>query len=61
MKAVSEQSPNPETTGASGVGLATVTTDGTVLDTWYPQPKLTDGGTAGTERLSVEEATELAR
>ncbi|RIJ77806.1 2,3,4,5-tetrahydropyridine-2,6-dicarboxylate N-succinyltransferase [Nakamurella silvestris] len=29
-----------ETTGASGTGLATVTTDGTVLDVWYPQPVL---------------------
>jgi 2,3,4,5-tetrahydropyridine-2-carboxylate N-succinyltransferase len=56
---VSEQSPNPETTGASGVGLATVATDGTVLDTWYPHPKLTEGGTPGTERLSAEEVTEL--
>jgi 2,3,4,5-tetrahydropyridine-2,6-dicarboxylate N-succinyltransferase len=26
--------------GASGTGLATVTTDGTVLDTWYPEPAL---------------------
>jgi 2,3,4,5-tetrahydropyridine-2-carboxylate N-succinyltransferase len=30
-------------TSASGVGLATVTTDGTVLDTWYPAPVLGDG------------------
>ncbi|GAA1396772.1 2,3,4,5-tetrahydropyridine-2,6-dicarboxylate N-succinyltransferase [Pseudonocardia kongjuensis] len=30
--------------GASGTGLATVTTDGTVLDVWYPAPAL-----AGTE------------
>ncbi len=26
--------------GASGTGLATVATDGTVLDTWYPAPAL---------------------
>ncbi|MFP5068537.1 2,3,4,5-tetrahydropyridine-2,6-dicarboxylate N-succinyltransferase [Pseudonocardia nantongensis] len=26
--------------GASGTGLATVTTDGTVLDVWYPAPAL---------------------
>ncbi|WP_338051744.1 2,3,4,5-tetrahydropyridine-2,6-dicarboxylate N-succinyltransferase [Pseudonocardia acidicola] len=26
--------------GASGTGLATVTADGTVLDTWYPAPAL---------------------
>lgn len=56
---MSEQTPNPETTGATGVGLATVATDGTVLDTWFPQPKLTEGGTPGTERLSVEETAEL--
>jgi 2,3,4,5-tetrahydropyridine-2-carboxylate N-succinyltransferase len=56
---VSEQSPNPETTGAHGVGLATVTSDGTVLDTWFPHPKLTEAaGETGTERLSPEQATE---
>jgi 2,3,4,5-tetrahydropyridine-2-carboxylate N-succinyltransferase len=56
---VSEQSPNPETTGAHGVGLATVTSDGTVLDTWFPHPKLTEAaGETGTERLSLEQATE---
>ncbi|WP_068271589.1 2,3,4,5-tetrahydropyridine-2,6-dicarboxylate N-succinyltransferase [Aldersonia kunmingensis] len=27
-------------TGAAAVGIATITTDGTVLDTWYPSPKL---------------------
>ncbi|QFU93638.1 2,3,4,5-tetrahydropyridine-2,6-dicarboxylate N-succinyltransferase [Amycolatopsis sp. YIM 10] len=53
------ENPSPETTGASGVGLATITTDGVVLDTWYPQPKLADAGTgSGTERLSREEAVE---
>jgi len=55
--AVSE-TPNPETTGAYGVGLATVTTGGTVLDTWFPQPRLTEAGTARTERLSREQAVE---
>ena len=39
--------------GASGTGLATVTTDGTVLDVWYPAPAL-----AGTE--VVDPADELA-
>ena len=29
--------------GASGTGLATVTTDGTVLDVWYPAPVLAGG------------------
>ncbi|NKQ57859.1 2,3,4,5-tetrahydropyridine-2,6-dicarboxylate N-succinyltransferase [Amycolatopsis sp. K13G38] len=55
---MSEATPNPETTGAYGVGLATVTDDGTVLDTWFPHPKLADAGTAGTERLSREQAVE---
>ncbi|MFJ8913585.1 2,3,4,5-tetrahydropyridine-2,6-dicarboxylate N-succinyltransferase [Amycolatopsis sp. NPDC102389] len=57
---MSEQTPDPETTGATGVGLATVTTDGTVLDTWFPLPKLIDGadGKAGTVRLTTEEASE---
>ncbi len=61
MAAVSAATPNPETTGATGVGLATVTPDGTVLDTWFPNPKLTDAAgaaTGGTERLSPEQATE---
>ncbi|MDQ0377284.1 2,3,4,5-tetrahydropyridine-2,6-dicarboxylate N-succinyltransferase [Amycolatopsis thermophila] len=56
---MSEQSPNPETTGAHGIGLATVTTDGTVLDTWFPQPKLGEPGTSGTERLTRDEAAEV--
>ena len=30
--------------GAKAYGLATITDDGTVLDTWYPAPELTDGG-----------------
>jgi 2,3,4,5-tetrahydropyridine-2-carboxylate N-succinyltransferase len=55
---VSEETPNPETTGAHGVGLATVAGDGTVLDTWFPHPKLGEPGTAGTERLSREQAVE---
>jgi 2,3,4,5-tetrahydropyridine-2-carboxylate N-succinyltransferase len=42
--------------GAHGVGLATVTTDGTVLDTWFPAPKLGAGGPAGTDRLNGEQA-----
>ncbi|QRP45096.1 2,3,4,5-tetrahydropyridine-2,6-dicarboxylate N-succinyltransferase [Amycolatopsis sp. FDAARGOS 1241] len=56
---MSEQTPDPETTGAVGVGLATVATDGTVLDTWYPHPKLTGTGTGGTERLTAAETAEL--
>jgi 2,3,4,5-tetrahydropyridine-2-carboxylate N-succinyltransferase len=55
---VSEETPNPETTGAHGVGLATVAGDGTVLDTWFPHPKLGEPGTGGTKRLSREQAVE---
>lgn len=43
--------------GAHGVGLATVTTEGTVLDTWFPHPRLGATGEAGTTRLSADEAT----
>jgi 2,3,4,5-tetrahydropyridine-2,6-dicarboxylate N-succinyltransferase len=54
------ETPNPEITGASGVGLATVTPGGTVLDTWFPQPKLQEaGGASGTERLSGQQVTEI--
>ncbi len=56
---MSAANPNPETTGATGVGLATVTNDGTVLDTWFPQPKLTaEAHESRTERLSAEQAAE---
>ncbi|MGI5996341.1 MAG: 2,3,4,5-tetrahydropyridine-2,6-dicarboxylate N-succinyltransferase, partial [Saccharomonospora viridis] len=56
---MSAANPNPETTGATGVGLATVTNDGTVLDTWFPQPKLTaEAHESRTERLSTEQAAE---
>jgi 2,3,4,5-tetrahydropyridine-2,6-dicarboxylate N-succinyltransferase len=47
-----------DSTGAHGVGLATVTDDGTVLDTWFPHPKLADDAVPGTQRLSVQEATD---
>ncbi|UGY90704.1 2,3,4,5-tetrahydropyridine-2,6-dicarboxylate N-succinyltransferase [Streptomyces gobiensis] len=50
----------PRTTGAVAAGLATVTADGTVLDTWFPSPELAEGpGPTGTERLSAERAAEL--
>ncbi|TNC20810.1 2,3,4,5-tetrahydropyridine-2,6-dicarboxylate N-succinyltransferase [Amycolatopsis alkalitolerans] len=55
---MSEATPNPETTGAQGVGLATVTTGGTVLDTWYPHPKLCEPGSTGSERLSHDQTVE---
>jgi len=43
--------------GAIGHGLATLAEDGTVLDTWYPAPELTqEPGHAGTVRLTAEDA-----
>ncbi|MFD9208967.1 2,3,4,5-tetrahydropyridine-2,6-dicarboxylate N-succinyltransferase [Streptomyces sioyaensis] len=48
------------TTGAVAAGLATVTSDGTVLDTWFPAPELVGTpGPAGTEHLDDARATEL--
>ena len=41
--------------GASGIGLATVAADGSVLDTWFPAPELSDDGPSATVRLSVAE------
>ncbi|MER5443073.1 2,3,4,5-tetrahydropyridine-2,6-dicarboxylate N-succinyltransferase [Streptomyces sp. NPDC002790] len=50
----------PRSTGAVAAGLATITTDGTVLDTWFPKPELVaEAGPAGTEKLSAEKAVEL--
>ncbi|GAA3874790.1 2,3,4,5-tetrahydropyridine-2,6-dicarboxylate N-succinyltransferase [Streptomyces sedi] len=47
-------------TGAAAAGLATLAADGTVLDTWFPTPELTEEpGPAGTERLTPERAAEL--
>ncbi len=46
---------------AYGIGLATVTPDGTVLDTWYPSPALGTPGTTpdlGTTRVSSAEVAE---
>jgi 2,3,4,5-tetrahydropyridine-2-carboxylate N-succinyltransferase len=52
--------------GASGVGLATVTPDGRVLDVWYPSPALADADNAsplshatGTESLDAAAASEI--
>ncbi|ORB18331.1 2,3,4,5-tetrahydropyridine-2,6-dicarboxylate N-succinyltransferase [Mycobacterium noviomagense] len=43
-------------TGASGIGLATRAANGTVLDAWYPAPKLIQsGGRTGTIPLSPTE------
>ncbi len=42
-------------TAASGVGLATITADWTVLDTWFPAPELSASGEAGTVKLTGED------
>lgn len=48
-------------TGASGVGVATLAADGSVLDTWFPAPELGDAGEPGTTRLAADEVpAELA-
>ncbi|GGK47625.1 2,3,4,5-tetrahydropyridine-2,6-dicarboxylate N-succinyltransferase [Nocardia camponoti] len=39
------------TNGASAVGIANVTPDGTVLDTWFPTPELGEFAETGTKRL----------
>ncbi|MCW2606219.1 MAG: 2,3,4,5-tetrahydropyridine-2,6-dicarboxylate N-succinyltransferase [Frankiales bacterium] len=49
---------------ASGTGLATTTSDGQVLDTWYPAPQLGEGATApeGLQALAgVDEARGVRR
>ena len=46
-------------TGASATGISTVTVDGTVLDTWFPAPRLTDEASTGTTQLD-EPPVELA-
>jgi 2,3,4,5-tetrahydropyridine-2-carboxylate N-succinyltransferase len=44
--------------GASGIGLATLAADGSVLDTWFPAPELLDTGENGTVRLSLAEVSD---
>jgi 2,3,4,5-tetrahydropyridine-2,6-dicarboxylate N-succinyltransferase len=55
---------DPSTGGALGVGLATSTPDGRVLDVWFVEPHRTDGGAdTSTEPISVgalEDATGLS-
>ena len=43
------------TQGATAVGIANIAMDGTILDTWYPEPELIDGTdlVSGTERLGA--------
>ena len=43
--------------GAVGEGIATVTDDGAVLDTWFPAPRLDTTTESGSRRLSADEAT----
>lgn len=43
------------TQGAVAVGLATITANGTVLDTWYPYPQLGEFGETGTQRLDASD------
>lgn len=38
--------------GAVATGVATITTDGTVLDVWYPEPELSAVGESGHEFLA---------
>ncbi|NEA37759.1 2,3,4,5-tetrahydropyridine-2,6-dicarboxylate N-succinyltransferase [Streptomyces sp. SID11385] len=50
----------PRATGAVATGLATLASDGSVLDTWFPAPELgADPGPAGTERLDAARAAAL--
>jgi 2,3,4,5-tetrahydropyridine-2,6-dicarboxylate N-succinyltransferase len=42
-------------TSAAGIGLASITADGTVLDVWFPAPDIDVADPAGTTKLSVAE------
>src|SRR5271168_5453355 len=42
-------------TGAAGVGLATLASDGSILDTWFPAPELIESCTSATSRLAVSD------
>ena len=41
--------------GASAIGIATITDDGAVLDTWYPSPELTEVTESGTAHLEGDD------
>lgn len=45
-------------TRASGVGVATLAADGSVLDTWFPAPRLDGSGPVGTTRLAPTDVSE---
>lgn len=55
MCLLGEESNLTAVTGAAGIGLATLASDGSVLDTWFPAPELTDSGTSGTARLAISD------
>jgi 2,3,4,5-tetrahydropyridine-2,6-dicarboxylate N-succinyltransferase len=42
-------------TGAAGIGLATLASDGSVLDVWFPEPELTESETSATTRLAMSD------
>ncbi len=42
-------------TGAAGIGLATLASDGSVLDAWFPAPELAESETTGTSRLALSD------
>ncbi|PYE13761.1 2,3,4,5-tetrahydropyridine-2-carboxylate N-succinyltransferase [Williamsia limnetica] len=44
--------------GASAIGIATITDSGAVLDTWYPAPELTEAGESGTTELDAADTPE---
>ncbi|RJQ71482.1 2,3,4,5-tetrahydropyridine-2,6-dicarboxylate N-succinyltransferase [Pseudonocardiaceae bacterium YIM PH 21723] len=48
---------DPQQIGATAVGIATIDAKGAVLDTWFPQPELTESAEAGTQRLTAQEAS----
>jgi len=52
-----------KSSGAAAVGLATLTPQGVILDTWFAQPALTaeakQAKASGTQRLSADEAQRL--
>ena len=41
--------------GAAGIGLATLASDGSILDTWFPAPELTEPGTSATSRRAMSD------
>ncbi|MDO5731576.1 succinyltransferase [Corynebacterium sphenisci] len=46
------------TQGASAIGIANIAMDGTVLDTWYPAPRLDEAvADSGTVRLGAQDVT----